>query len=50
MFYLFFFLNQNSSLAHKRIIHYTTFDPKKRANSAFLIAAYSVRIRFFCVR
>jgi hypothetical protein len=30
-------------LSHKRIIHYTTFDPKKRANAAFLIAAYSVR-------
>ncbi|CAF0738569.1 unnamed protein product [Rotaria sordida] len=32
----------NSTLAHKRIIHYTTFDPKKRANAAFLIAAYSI--------
>lgn len=32
----------NSTFSHKRIIHYTTFDPKKRANSAFLIAAYSV--------
>lgn len=31
------------TLSHKRIIHYTTFDPKKRANAAFLIAAYSVR-------
>ncbi|CAF3398205.1 unnamed protein product [Rotaria sp. Silwood1] len=32
----------NSTLAHKRIIHYTTFDPKKRANAAFLIATYSI--------
>ncbi|CAF3535067.1 unnamed protein product [Adineta steineri] len=32
----------NSTLGHKRIIHYTTFDPKKRANAAFLLAAYSV--------
>ncbi|CAF1261379.1 unnamed protein product [Rotaria sordida] len=32
----------NPSLLHKRIIHYTTFDPKKRANAAFLIAAYSI--------
>ncbi|CAF1320383.1 unnamed protein product [Adineta ricciae] len=32
----------NPTLGHKRIIHYTTFDPKKRANAAFLIAAYSV--------
>ncbi|CAF4581759.1 unnamed protein product [Rotaria socialis] len=32
----------NSTLAHKRIIHFTTFDPKKRANAAFLIAAYSI--------
>ncbi|CAF3967910.1 unnamed protein product [Rotaria sp. Silwood2] len=32
----------NPSLLHKRIIHYTSFDPKKRANAAFLIAAYSI--------
>ncbi|CAF0923864.1 unnamed protein product [Adineta ricciae] len=32
----------NPTLGHKRIIHYTTFDPKKRANAAFLIAAYSI--------
>lgn len=30
------------SLLHKRIIHYTSFDPKKRANAAFLIASYSL--------
>ncbi|CAF0925796.1 unnamed protein product [Adineta steineri] len=32
----------NPSLAHKRIIHFTKVDPKKRANAAFLIAAYSI--------
>ncbi|UJR28276.1 hypothetical protein I4U23_009526 [Adineta vaga] len=32
----------NPTLGHKRLIHHTTFDPKKRANAAFLIAAYSV--------
>ncbi|CAF3835844.1 unnamed protein product [Rotaria magnacalcarata] len=32
----------NPTLSHKRIIHYTTFDPKKRANAAFLVAAYSI--------
>lgn len=26
----------------KRIVHYTTIDPQKRLNSAFLIGAYSV--------
>lgn len=31
-----------STLSHKRIIHYTSFDPKKRANAAYLIASYSV--------
>ncbi|UJR21206.1 hypothetical protein I4U23_024303 [Adineta vaga] len=30
------------SLAHKRIIHYAKVEPKKRANAAFLIAAYSI--------
>ncbi|CAF0902382.1 unnamed protein product, partial [Didymodactylos carnosus] len=30
------------ALSHKRIIHYTTFDPKKRANAAFLISSYSI--------
>ncbi|CAF0934947.1 unnamed protein product [Didymodactylos carnosus] len=32
----------SSALSHKRIIHYTTFDPKKRANAAFLISAYAI--------
>ncbi|XP_063409936.1 dual specificity protein phosphatase CDC14A-like isoform X2 [Mytilus trossulus] len=30
------------SLAKKRIIHYTSYDARKRANAAFLISAYSV--------
>ncbi|KAK7099921.1 dual specificity protein phosphatase CDC14A-like isoform X2 [Littorina saxatilis] len=30
------------SLAKKRIVHYTSFDARKRANSAFLIASYAI--------
>lgn len=30
------------TLSKKKIIHYTTFDSRKRANAAFLIGAYSV--------
>ena len=30
------------SLAKKRIVHYTSFDARKRANAAFMISAYSV--------
>ncbi|XP_068727350.1 dual specificity protein phosphatase CDC14A-like [Montipora capricornis] len=30
------------SLAKKKIVHYTSFDSRKRANAAYLIAAYSV--------
>ncbi|XP_047473611.1 dual specificity protein phosphatase CDC14C-like isoform X2 [Penaeus chinensis] len=30
------------SLAKKKIVHYTTLDPQKRANAAFLIAAYAI--------
>ncbi|XP_072019024.1 dual specificity protein phosphatase CDC14AB-like isoform X3 [Amphiura filiformis] len=30
------------SLSKKKLVHYTTFDAKKRANAAFLIGAYSV--------
>ncbi|XP_068216660.1 dual specificity protein phosphatase CDC14A isoform X1 [Palaemon carinicauda] len=30
------------SLAKKKIVHYTTLDPQKRANAAFLIASYSI--------
>ncbi|CAG5120853.1 unnamed protein product [Candidula unifasciata] len=30
------------SLAKKRIVHYTSFDPHKRANAAFLIASYAI--------
>ncbi|XP_052686602.1 dual specificity protein phosphatase CDC14AB-like isoform X2 [Crassostrea angulata] len=30
------------SLAKKRIIHYTSFDARKRANAAFLISAYAI--------
>ncbi|XP_022087167.1 dual specificity protein phosphatase CDC14AB-like isoform X3 [Acanthaster planci] len=30
------------SLAKKKIVHYTTFDAKKRANAAYLVGAYSV--------
>ena len=37
-----FLLLQSFSLAKKRIIHYTSFDARKRANAAFLISAYAV--------
>lgn len=30
------------SLAKKKIVHYTSFDSRKRANAAYLIAAYSI--------
>lgn len=30
------------SLAKKRIVHYTSFDARKRANAAFLIASYAI--------
>ncbi|XP_076462279.1 dual specificity protein phosphatase CDC14C-like isoform X3 [Babylonia areolata] len=30
------------SLAKKRLVHYTSFDARKRANAAFLIASYSI--------
>jgi cell division cycle 14 len=30
------------SLCKKRIVHYTTMDPEKRVNAAFLIACYAV--------
>lgn len=33
---------QSFSLAKKKIVHYTSFDSRKRANAAYLIAAYSV--------
>lgn len=33
---------KDPSLADKRIIHYCSHDPKKRANAAFLICAYQV--------
>ena len=36
---------QSFSLAKKKIVHYTSFDARKRANAAFLIGAYSVSIK-----
>ncbi|EDV23417.1 uncharacterized protein TRIADDRAFT_27920 [Trichoplax adhaerens] len=33
---------KSPTLAKKKIVHYTSYDSKKRANAAFLIAAYSV--------
>ncbi|XP_075471606.1 dual specificity protein phosphatase CDC14A [Ascaphus truei] len=35
-------LFQSFSLSRKKIIHYTSFDQRKRANAAFLISAYAV--------
>ncbi|RDD47931.1 Dual specificity protein phosphatase CDC14A [Trichoplax sp. H2] len=33
---------KSPTLAKKKIVHYTSYDSKKRANAAFLIAAYSI--------
>ena len=41
------FTFQSFSLAKKKIVHYTSFDSRKRANAAYLIAAYSVSMIFF---
>ena len=38
---------QSFSLAKKKIVHYTSFDSRKRANAAYLIAAYSVSMILF---
>ncbi len=35
-------LTQSASLIRKRIVHYTSFEQRKRANAAFLISAYAV--------
>ena len=40
---------QSFSLAKKKIVHYTSFDSRKRANAAYLIAAYSVSMILFYV-
>jgi len=36
---------KDPSLADKRIIHYCSHDPKKRANAAFLISCYQVSVQ-----
>lgn len=33
---------QSSSLAKKKIVHYTSFDSRKRANAAYLIGCYVI--------
>ena len=33
-------LNKSSSLSRKKIIHYTSYDHRKRANAAYLIGCY----------
>lgn len=35
---------QSFTLTRKRIVHYTSFDQRKRANAAVLIGAYAVSI------
>jgi cell division cycle 14 len=35
-------LFQSTSLVHKRIVHFTSFDQRKRANAACLIGSYAV--------
>ena len=42
---LVYIILQSFSLAKKKIVHYTSFDSRKRANAAYLIAAYSVSTR-----
>lgn len=37
---------QSYSLSRKKIVHYTCFDQRKRANAAFLIGAYAVSTSF----
>lgn len=39
---------KDPGLAEKRIIHYCSHDPKKRANAAFLICAYQVIVQGKC--
>lgn len=33
---------KSTSLSHKRIVHFTSFDQRKRANAAYLIASYAI--------
>ncbi|MED6292018.1 hypothetical protein CHARACLAT_029441 [Characodon lateralis] len=35
------------TMSKKKLVHYTSYDQKKRANAAFLISAYSVNIVSF---
>ena len=35
------------ALSNKKIVHYTTTNPEKRVNAAFLIACYAVNIYIF---
>lgn len=35
---------QSFSLAKKRIVHYTSYDSRKRANAAYLISSYAVSV------
>ena len=37
---------KSASLVRKKIVHYTSFDQRKRANAAFLIASYAVSFFF----
>lgn len=37
----------NKTLANKKIVHYTSMNPAKRVNAAYLIGAFSVSFRFF---
>lgn len=46
---LFFFSFQSFTLTRKRIVHYTSFDQRKRTNAAVLIGAYAVSISLLSV-
>lgn len=45
----FVFCFQSFTLTRKRIVHYTSFDQRKRANAAVLIGAYAVSIPLLSV-
>ncbi len=40
---------QSYSLSKKKIVHYTSYDSRKRANAAFLIGAYAVSVSVYLV-
>ncbi len=43
----FFLYLQSFTMSRKKLVHYTSYDQKKRANAAVLIGAYAVNISLF---